>query len=370
MPSVTQIISGLVAVGLVGLAGATFIRGVNQTALFPILVGVSVLATVLIVYNLITFKAPAAPTIAHNVIVETPKGPVVVTQEIPASSIVVNPATNQETLVTPPVVDDVITPIPKEALQGGEAALNEWLTANDFSLSTKVVQTLPPRPVRLESLPPPLKTRTVQADPIPIPLSQPYMRPPARQVPSQQVPSQQTPSPQVEPIPRPRPRPTQPKPTPTAVTSPSSSSSTGSKYSADEAAQMITAHNTRRAKKGTPPLTWDPTIAAFAQDWADNLKARDIPLEHRDPNKYGENLAWDSGMNMSPDAVLNGWVEEEEPFYNEATGQCEGGVCGHLTQSLWRTTTHVGCGIAKGNNQQWVVCNYNPKGNWRGEKAY
>ena len=54
-------------------------------------------------------------------------------------------------------------------------------------------------------------------------------------------------------------------------------------------------------------------------------------------NIYGENLAaaFDDGTGLSPDGVLERWVEGEEDLI------WPGNI--HLTQVLWRATTHVGC---------------------------
>ena len=42
----------------------------------------------------------------------------------------------------------------------------------------------------------------------------------------------------------------------------------------------------------------------------------------------------------------------------------------HYSQLIWRKTTEVGCGLATGGGQDYLVCQYNPKGNFVGEKAF
>ncbi|MBL9132624.1 MAG: hypothetical protein JNG86_15570, partial [Verrucomicrobiaceae bacterium] len=55
-------------------------------------------------------------------------------------------------------------------------------------------------------------------------------------------------------------------------------------------AEFMRLHNDARAEVGVPPLVWDEKIAAYAQEWADQIAARD-EMEHRPNGKYGENLA-------------------------------------------------------------------------------
>ena len=45
----------------------------------------------------------------------------------------------------------------------------------------------------------------------------------------------------------------------------------GSKCSADFQKQFLAKHNELRAKHGSPPLTLDPEISTWAQQWADHL---------------------------------------------------------------------------------------------------
>jgi hypothetical protein len=43
---------------------------------------------------------------------------------------------------------------------------------------------------------------------------------------------------------------------------------------------------------------------------------------------------------------------------------------GHYTQVIWRTTTHVGCGVATGNGNVVMVGRYSPPGNVDGKSVY
>jgi uncharacterized protein YkwD len=133
--------------------------------------------------------------------------------------------------------------------------------------------------------------------------------------------------------------------------------------------QMLTAHNSWRKRTGVPPLTWSPQLANYAQEWANKL-ARENKFEHRKNSPYGENLAWAGGQQLSPERVVNMWGEEVKD-YNYSANACKPGkMCGHYTQIVWRNTKQVGCGMARANGKEVWVCNYNPPGNYRGQRPY
>lgn len=134
------------------------------------------------------------------------------------------------------------------------------------------------------------------------------------------------------------------------------------------AREMLAAHNAARAKAGTPPLVWSAKLAQSAQEWADHLIAAG-GLEHRKKNKYGENLFEMRGAKATPAEVVGRWVSEAANF-DYKSNKCRSGQCGHYTQVIWRWTKEVGCAVAeKGARQVWV-CEYNPPGNYIGQRPY
>jgi len=157
---------------------------------------------------------------------------------------------------------------------------------------------------------------------------------------------------------------TTPDPMPAPV-----SSETGSSLTPAEAQQMLDSHNLRRARFGNGPLTWDPEIARSAQAWSEQQAAMG-QMRHSSGSPYGENLSWSSGMNQTPEDILVGWSDEEEPFYDYESNSCKGGVCGHFTQVVDRRSTRLGCGRVKKGRETYWTCQYSPAGNMRGERPY
>lgn len=135
-------------------------------------------------------------------------------------------------------------------------------------------------------------------------------------------------------------------------------------------AGMTEAHNVYRRALKIPDLVWDDQIAAYAQEWANNLKSKNCSMTHRTSNKYGENLAWSSGWKMGSSDVVKMWYDEVKD-YNYSTNSCKSGaVCGHYTQVVWKNSLRLGCAMASCNNSEIWVCNYDPPGNYVGQKPY
>ena len=135
--------------------------------------------------------------------------------------------------------------------------------------------------------------------------------------------------------------------------------------------KFLERHNYYREQVGVPPLEWSDELADYAKEWADKLK-KNCKMQHRSEDTYGENIYW----NMSPSTeynVVDYWASEEE-YFNHKKPICERkkiGVYGHYTQIIWRETTHVGAAVVTcSNGSQIWVSNYDPAGNWVGEKVY
>ena len=135
-----------------------------------------------------------------------------------------------------------------------------------------------------------------------------------------------------------------------------------------EVKALINTHNRWRADVGVPPLSWSEKLADYAADWAKNLKRQNCAFKHRQPNDYGENLFQGTADAFDATYVVDAWGNEVED-YNYKKNKCSG-VCGHYTQVVWKGTKEVGCAKIECKGMDIWVCNYNPPGNWVGEKPY
>lgn len=136
--------------------------------------------------------------------------------------------------------------------------------------------------------------------------------------------------------------------------------------------EFMKLHNDARAEVGLPPLTWDPKLAEVAQKWAESLAAKGDDLEHNTSIKYGENLA--GYLPQYGERPVHGaqmWYDEIKGYKGQKIGDPEPPVVGHYTQMVWRSTTHVGFGMAMAPSGMVILCaNYNPGGNMIGETPY
>ncbi|KAH6789886.1 basic pathogenesis-related protein 1 [Perilla frutescens var. frutescens] len=132
--------------------------------------------------------------------------------------------------------------------------------------------------------------------------------------------------------------------------------------------EYLDAHNVARALVGVGPITWDEKVANFARNYV-RQRICNCNLVHSTKRPYGENLAKGSG-DFTGRVAVGLWVEERAS-YNPSSNYCVGGQCLHYTQVVWRNSTCVGCARARCNNGWWLVsCNYNPPGNYVGQRPY
>ncbi|KAI4992372.1 hypothetical protein ZWY2020_051789 [Hordeum vulgare] len=132
---------------------------------------------------------------------------------------------------------------------------------------------------------------------------------------------------------------------------------------------ILKEHNAFRAKEHVPPLTWNATVAQYAQQYANKRKG-DCALKHS-TGPYGENLMYGEGKAWTWRHTVDEWSEEKKN-YHYGSNSCDAGKqCGHYTAVVWKGTTGVGCGrVTCTTGDTLMVCSYYPPGNYDGEKPY
>ena len=125
-----------------------------------------------------------------------------------------------------------------------------------------------------------------------------------------------------------------------------------------------------RASACLPPIDnispYGKTIPVSQSNGSGNAA---LTLAHN-TSKYGENLASATGPRLTPASVVNMWGGEVNDCTYSSNRCATGKMCGHYTQVVWRTTIQVGCGMARiGSSEVWV-CNFNPPGNYVGQRPY
>ncbi|ORY74504.1 CAP domain-containing protein, partial [Leucosporidium creatinivorum] len=143
-------------------------------------------------------------------------------------------------------------------------------------------------------------------------------------------------------------------------TTASSSSSTLSTF----AQQAVDAHNAVRSTHHAPDVTWDDSLASYADDWAHGCD-----FEHSG-GPHGENLfavfpAQD--QLTDPTDGIKSWASEESSYdYNNPGFSMD---TGHFTQLVWVGTTKIGCSLVACDSagMSILVCEYEEFGNMGGE---
>ncbi|XP_021717171.1 pathogenesis-related protein PR-1 type-like [Chenopodium quinoa] len=132
----------------------------------------------------------------------------------------------------------------------------------------------------------------------------------------------------------------------------------------------VNAHNAARAAVGVGNIQWDNRVAQYAQQYANQRKG-DCALRHSGSKQYGENIATGSGAFLTGTAAVKLWVDEKADYNYNSNTCAPNKVCGHYTQVVWRNSVRLGCARVQCNNGGYfVTCNYDPPGNWVGQKPY
>lgn len=138
--------------------------------------------------------------------------------------------------------------------------------------------------------------------------------------------------------------------------------------------EIVKAHNVYREALGLNPLTWSDSLAQSAQQWANHL-AEIHEIVHSDNNSYGENIWGGTTGVLSFTQMVDSWGDEKNDYIPgstfpnvSTTGNWQD--VGHYTQMIWRNTTEVGCGLMNDDQNDFLVCQYNPPGNDNGQNVF
>jgi len=95
---------------------------------------------------------------------------------------------------------------------------------------------------------------------------------------------------------------------------------------------ILKEHNLFRAKEGERPLTWNATVAKYAQQYANERKG-DCALKHS-TGPYGENLMYGDGKSWTWRHTVDEWSAEKKN-YHYGSNSCDAGSA----------STRVACSI-------------------------
>jgi pathogenesis-related protein 1 len=146
---------------------------------------------------------------------------------------------------------------------------------------------------------------------------------------------------------------------------------TGSKVVASDAQAAVDFHKAKRKDVGSPPLAWSNGLAGVAQQWADHLASLGCNLQHTQNNKHGENLFAGAGKSFTAVDASQSWYDEIQKYHYGPLDPNNWAPTGHYTQMVWHSTTQMGMGRATcPNGLIVIVAEYDPPGNYMGQKPY
>ena len=159
-----------------------------------------------------------------------------------------------------------------------------------------------------------------------------------------------------------------------SLTATGASSATLYRSSTPTAARLLAMHNIERSRVKSPPLAWDPQLAAAAASSGPTL-ARMGRLEHSPRNSrpgQRENLWMGTRGAFSPEQMVASWIEERNAFrpgvFPAVSRTGDWSDVAHYTQLIWKETTRVGCAIQPAGQWDSLICRYSPPGNIDGRR--
>lgn len=152
--------------------------------------------------------------------------------------------------------------------------------------------------------------------------------------------------------------------------------------------KLLDSHNSIRERLGIPPLRWSTRLESFAADWANFLTTEadcqprrrgsvGLPQNKRvgenlqllEPVRFGDGRTEAAAIDERK--VVLEWVREGIEFNYDDNKCGVGKNCDNYTQVVWRDSQVMGCAAASCADQSQIwVCNYDPPGNFFGQKPY
>lgn len=138
-----------------------------------------------------------------------------------------------------------------------------------------------------------------------------------------------------------------------------------------EAKECVDAHNRARSKVDVAALEWSDELAAYAQKYGEKQRDHHQCAMVHSQGPYGENLFWGYGKRFTPSDAVHSWEKESNDYHYDSNSCAPGKVCGHYTQLVWADTKKLGCAtIACHDGATFIICSYDPPGNFVGEWPY
>ena len=137
--------------------------------------------------------------------------------------------------------------------------------------------------------------------------------------------------------------------------------------------QLLALHNRARAEVGSPPLKWDPQLAAQAASYGPRLAQYGRPVHS---SRVGRETSRENLLQALPgtpvDRMVGVWIAERQHFvpgtFPNVSRTGNWADVGHYTQMIWPTTTRIGCAVHRGGGRfDWLICRYSPPGNADGK---
>ncbi|GJN21051.1 hypothetical protein PR202_gb08497 [Eleusine coracana subsp. coracana] len=121
---------------------------------------------------------------------------------------------------------------------------------------------------------------------------------------------------------------------------------------------FLNPQNVARGMLGIGMLSWDSSVAAYAQGYAEKRMRDCMKINSGGP--YGENIF--QGTSSTASEAVFSWLGQNRN-YNCTSNTCATGqTCDDYTQLMWANSKKVGCAsVACADGGTFITCNYDPQ---------